>query len=370
MRKLLMTASTQSHICHFHLPYLQWFQTHGWQVHVACGAVFQACPFCDRLISLPLVKNMWSPQNFLATHQLRRLIRQEQYDLVITHTALASFFTRLAVWGLRKRPKVVNVVHGYLFDQNTAVHKRWLLTAAERMTVRQTDLLLTMNRWDHAFALRNHLCSSIQNIPGIGVDLDRFSTEHSAAALRLRDSHRIPKGALLLLYAAEFSPRKSQNTLIRAMEMLPAQVHLVLAGSGGMLEEMKQLAEQLGVSERVHFLGYVNQMADWYCAADVVVSASRSEGLPFNIMEAMAMKRPIVATAVKGHEDLLVHGETGLLFPFGDAAACASGIMYLMDHPDKARSMGAAAGEAVRQYDLRLVLPQVTAAYLQVLEEI
>ena len=364
-----MTASTQSHIHHFHLPYLQWFQSRGWQVHVACGAVTQPCPFCDRLIALPFEKSMGSVRNFVAAVKLRRLIRRERYDLLITHTALAAFFTRLSLLGLRKRPKVVCVVHGYLFDQNTPAFKRWLLAAAERLTAGKTDLLLTMNQWDYRFAKQNRLGSKVENIPGIGVDFSRFCPVAPETVRMLRSSRGIPQDACLLLYAAEFSARKNQETLLRAMKLLPDRLHLALAGNGGMLEEMKQLAETLGISERIHFLGYVNQMPDWYGAADMAVSTSRSEGLPFNIMEAMAMKLPVVATAVKGHEDLIIPGETGLLFPFGDSEACAAQIRYLLDHTDHAMAMGAAARTAVKSYDLTCVLPQVTRAYLRVLED-
>ena len=79
------------------------------------------------------------------------------------------------------------------------------------------------------------------------------------------------------------------------------------------------------------------------------------------------MELPVVATAVKGHEDLIIPGENGLLFPFGDAEACASQLRYLLDHADRAKAMGAAAGMAVKAYDLTCVLPQVTQAYLCVL---
>ena len=155
--KVLFTASTYSHIVNFHLPYLQWFQQQGWEVHAACGGAPQELPFADRVIHLPLEKSMGSPKNFQAAALLRRIIRQEGYGLVSTHTALAAFFTRLALAGLGERPAVANMVHGYLFDQDTPALKRQLLLAAERMTAPQTDLLLTMNQWDYEAAQKYRL---------------------------------------------------------------------------------------------------------------------------------------------------------------------------------------------------------------------
>ena len=142
-RKVLFTASTFSHIRSFHLPYLAWFRDRGWEVHAACGGEQAHIPQADRVIALPFEKRMASPKNFRAAAILRHLIRREGYALISTHTSLAAFFTRLAVKGMRDRPKVADIVHGYLFDDDTPALKRGLLLAAERLTAPETDLLLT-----------------------------------------------------------------------------------------------------------------------------------------------------------------------------------------------------------------------------------
>lgn len=148
MPSVLYTASTFSHILNFHLPYLRRFRELGWQVEVACGGPVRDIPFADGAVSLPLEKKMSSPANFQAASQLRAMVIRQQYDLIITHTSLAAFFTRWALRGMKHRPKLINVVHGYLFDDETSGLKRGLLTRAETMTAPQTDLLLTMNAWD------------------------------------------------------------------------------------------------------------------------------------------------------------------------------------------------------------------------------
>ena len=130
---------------------------------------------------------------------------------------------------------------------------------------------------------------------------------------------------------------------------------------------MKQLAEALDIAERTHFLGYVNQMPDWYGAADMAVSTSRSEGLPFNIMEAMHSGLPVIASDVKGHSDLIIHGSTGFLYPYGDHSTCADLIQRIMDNPDIAAKITAAAQAELPQYSLSAVLPQVLALYESVL---
>lgn len=367
LHKVLFTASTASHIYNFHLPYLEYFQQQGWTVHVACGGAVKTLPYTDKVFTLPLQKKMQSPDNFRAALQLRQIIKQEQYHFISTHTSLAAFFTRLALRGLRQRPPLANMVHGYLFDDKTSFLKRQILLSAEKTTAPQTDLLLTMNQWDFDLATRYHLGKRIVHIPGIGVDFSRLSLASNGDAQTLRKTYDIPKNSFVLLYAAEFSKRKGQAILIQAMRYLPSHVVLVLAGDGILLNDCKTLTAQFGLTNRVIFPGYVREMGRWYQIADAVVSSSRSEGLPFNIMEAMYMEKPVVASAVKGHTDLIQDHINGLLYPFGDAAVCARQIQTLIKSPALRRFYGQQAKADVTQYQLSTVFPQVIAQYQSLL---
>ena len=109
-------------------------------------------PYVEEVIDIPIEKTIWSSQNFGAAAILRRKILREKYDLVIAHTTLAAFITRLALRGMRKRPLLADMVHGYLFDDKTPYLKRKTLLAAERWMAPVTDLLLTMNWWDYELA--------------------------------------------------------------------------------------------------------------------------------------------------------------------------------------------------------------------------
>jgi len=104
--KVLYTSSVYSHIAHFHLPYLRELQHQGWEVHIACANAPEQAPYTDKSFALPFVKRLAAPDNFKAARQLKELIRAEDYDLIVTHTSLAAFFTRLAVKGVRPRPRV------------------------------------------------------------------------------------------------------------------------------------------------------------------------------------------------------------------------------------------------------------------------
>lgn len=362
-RKVLFTASTYSHIVNFHLPYLRKFREEGWTVHTACGGRVMDIPYADEVIHFPLEKSMRSPGNFRAAAAMRKKIKKERYSLITTHTSLAAFFTRLALQGLRERPPVANMVHGYLFDDGTPRLKRTMLLAAELWTAPVTDLVLTMNQWDYEAAAQYKLGREVVHIPGVGVDFSRLQTTAADTRRQLRTELNIPDNAFVLLYAAEFSARKSQAVLIRAMAHLPERVVLVLAGDGALQGECMEQVQRLGMTDRVRFLGHVKDMGRWYDMADAAASASRIEGLPFNIMEAMYAGLPVVASDVKGHSDLIADGETGLLYPYGDEQACAKQVRRLLESEEFQRRLGRNGKEHAEQYALENVFSEVWGAY-------
>ena len=366
-QKVLITASTFAHIRSFHLPYIARFHEAGLEVHVACGGTPVEIPEADRLLALPLQKKMQSPDNLNAAAILRRAMEQERYALICTHTSLAAFFTRVAAAGCHPRPPLVYMCHGYLFDDDSSALRRSVLLAAERMTARQTDLLLTMNAYDDRLARQYRLGGRIRKVPGVGVDFDRLAPERPDAAPSLRAKLGIPEDAFVLFYAAEFSPRKSQAFLIQAMRELPEQVVLVLAGTGALLDDCKAQTAQLDLGRRVYFPGHVSPVGDWYAMADAAVSSSRSEGLPFNIMEAMHAGLPVVASDVKGNADLIIHGRSGLLYPYVNTAAYAAQIRTLLASDTLRQQLGNQARVDVAPYGLEAVLPQVWDCYASLL---
>ena len=366
-QKLLYIASTYSHIRNFHLPYIREFQARGWEVHVACGGARMEIPEADQVIHIPFDKSISFSKNQEALRLLRQTLRAGGYELVSTHTALASFFARLAVLGMKNRPLVACMVHGYLFDEETPMKRKLALSMAERLTAPVTDLVMTMNRWDHLYASSHHLGKQVCNAPGVGVNFDRLDQTPETARAELRQELGLSEDQFAFIYAAEFSDRKNQETLLRAMAELPEQAVLLLPGSGAKKAACEALAKQLGLGDRVRFPGQITDMNRWYAAADGAVSSSRSEGLPFNIMEAMHCGLPIVASAVKGHEDLIETEENGLLYPFGDSKACAWQMKRILEESALRSRLGEEARQDAEQYRLERVLPQVMDCYARIL---
>ncbi len=162
------------------------------------------------------------------------------------------------------------------------------------------------------------------------------------------------------------SPEKGLDVLLRALVELPG-VTAVLVGDGPDRDELEQLALELDVADRAIFTGRVPESRAYFPVLDVYVLASRSEGLPLAVIEAMLASRPVVATDVGSVSEAIVDGETGLLVPPDDAAALAQAVRSLLDDPTRAAALGEAArARAVASFSAQAMARRYEALYDEV----
>ncbi|WP_411678505.1 glycosyltransferase family 4 protein [Caproicibacter sp.] len=362
-KKILFCASTVSHILNFHLPYLKAFQDKGYEVWVAANEQ-KPIPYADFVVALPIQKKFTSFENIKAIFAARQLMKKQSFDIISTHTTLASAIVRIAVLLLLKKPKVFCTVHGYLFNENDGF-KKWFYLLPEKICAPITNVLMVMNHEDYEIAKKHKLYKNkLYFINGMGIDLSKYPPISPEERLAARKKLNLADEDFAYVYAAEFSKRKNQSFLIRAFaETCKSKPHLklFLAGEGALLEECKELAQTLGVAEQITFLGYVNDIRSLYAGCDTCVSTSLCEGLPFNIMEAMACGLPVIASDIKGHHDLLCDGKSGLLY---------SGTKKLQDHMNtiaKKRTLYALTQEngllKVKRYDIHTAFSQIMNCY-------
>lgn len=294
--KILYCASTTSHLRNFHLPYIQLLSINGCKITTLTNDG-QSLPYAANSEIVKFTKKLWTPRNIKAIFEVKRLLINEGFSLVITNTTLAGAVVRAAVILMKKqrRPKVLHICHGFLFNDKDGMKKR-LLLLPERICAGITTGYVVMNRESEGIAIRNKLGKQIIFTHGMGIDATRFHVAKTTGE------------DFKFVYIAEFSERKNQSSLIRAFAGESGKMpyaRLVLAGDGIKLDECKRLVYDLGIADRVDFPGYVNDVSYLLNGCDVAVSTSRYEGLPFNIMEAMASGLPIIASDIAGHNDLL-----------------------------------------------------------------
>ncbi len=320
MSKILYAASTMAHIHSFHEDYIAALRRDGHEVLVMAKGE-------DADFNIPFEKKMLSSKNTAARREIRRIIKREGFDCVFVHTTLAAFHIRLSI-PKRNRPRVVNMVHGYLFPDGSRSLKDRILLLCEKLVAKKTDCLILMNDEDVSIATKNKL--SLEPpifIRGLGARA--HSTETPISVIRRELD---AEGRFVMTFVGELSDRKNQHMLISALPLikmrLPAAM-LWFVGDGDKREELATLSENLGVQDSVVFLGRRSNPCDFIRASDLYVSASKIEGMPFNIIEALGTGKTVLCSDIKGHRDLIKQGESGFLFPCDDIDAFVSSVVAI-----------------------------------------
>lgn len=363
-KKILFCASTVSHIKNFHLPYLKAFRDMGYEVHVAANESMPI-PWADRVFKLSFYKSLLAPQNVFAIFKSRKLLKEEKYEKVSSNTTLAGLIVRISALFLKNRPRIYHIVHGYHFNLNSGIRK-YLYLIPEKVASYVSDVVMVMNKEDYKIAQKYKLYrKNLYYIDGIGIDISRFRPVSRELKSKMKSRMGIEPDEFVFAYAAEFSKRKNQALLIRAFaDCFFKKGRLLLAGDGKQLDSCKRLAAQLGQAEQIKFLGYVKDVPELYSACDAVVSVSRIEGLPFNIVEAMGCTLPVIASNIKGHQELVDPEITGILFEDGNKMQLCNCMKALyFAQTVQLECYGKAGAKKAERFLIGNVLPKVIKIY-------
>lgn len=335
-KKVLFTATVDSHILHFHIPYLKMFKNAGYEVHVATNGN-EIIPYCDVKHIVTFEREPFNMNNLRAIKQLERIIEQEQFDIVHCHTPMGSVVTRLAAKHSRKvhGTRIIYTAHGFHFYKGASIKNWMLFYPVEKLLSYITDDLITINGEDYEAAKKKMKAKRIHYVPGVGVDPEKFNFEMAEEEKeKLRKEIGVSKDDFVMIYPAELSKRKNQGMLIKVMTELKkenAKYKLLLPGQDSMNGYYQQMAKKLGVEDCVKFLGYRKDVSKLFKISNIAVSAARQEGLPVNIMEAQMCGLPCVVTNCRGNRDLVHDGVNGYVVEIDDVDSLKNAILKLYE---------------------------------------
>ncbi len=321
-KRVLYCASTMSHINNFHLEYIAALKEAGYIVKVMArgeGADY----------NIPFKKKYFSADNTACREQIKDILKREKFDIILLNTSLAAFHIRLCL-PKKDRPRVINMVHGYLFSRDIGFVKRKILLACEQLLASRTDEIIVMNEWDSIVAKKYKLCrGEVRFCRGMGATVRPQSI--SPEKLR-RETQTTDK--FVLCFVGELSDRKNQKFLIHALNEIKEQIPnamLWLVGDGLGREKLEGIAGRVDLSSSVEFLGRQENACDYMRAADLYVSASTIEGMPFNLIEAMGCGKTVLASRVKGHSDLIEDGKSGFLYELDNISEFVGKVVKIHD---------------------------------------
>jgi len=301
------------------------------------------------------------------------LIREFRPHVLHTHTAKAGAVGRIAAMlaGRARPPVVVHTFHGHVLRGYFGPGKTEAFRKLERRLARSTDALIAVSP-----EVRDDLVSlgiapeSKITVIRLGLDLaSRIAAPPEARDL-VRAELGIPADAFVVGWLGRMTEIKRADDLLRAFAaMRDPRAHLLLAGNGPLRSELQALAQELGLGERAHFVGFRDDVGSVYAASDAVALTSANEGTPVSIIEALAAGRPVVSTDVGGVSDVVQPGATGFLTPPGDVAAVADGLQRLAHLSPEERGRMGALGRAsvVDRYSVPRLVNDVDSLYRELL---
>ncbi|MHB9118107.1 MAG: glycosyltransferase [Burkholderiales bacterium] len=304
---------------------------------------------------LPLRSNL----DLVSVVRLAWLLRALRIDIVNTHSGVDSWIGGLAA-KLARTPALVRTRHLHL-----PLKRSW-----RNFVHYLQDRLVTCGETMRAFLIRDYGFPEreVVSIP-TGIDFSSFVPRRDRAAVR--QALGVPEDAYLVLMVGIVRAVKRHEVALRAVHLLRgrvANIRLLAAGDGPMIEDMRRLAEELGIAGQVGFLGQRDDVADLMGAADCLLLTSRSEGIPQAVTQALGSGLPVVATAVGGVPELVRDGATGLLVPAENPAAVADALERLARHPEFAQQLARQGREHVlAHYSLQAMLDATEREYLSLL---
>ena len=383
MKKVLLVASIVSFIEWFNKENIEFLNSDmGCEVHVACNFDYMNDTDAARtqkyveeikkkgivLHNIAFARSPFNLRNIKAYKTLKAIINKEKFDLIHCHTPTVSMMTRLASKKARKGGStVMYTCHGFHFHNASSKFNWVVYYPIEKYLSRLCDYIVTINKEDYNRAKTFH-CKNVRYIPSVGVKVNQIRDMVIDKAAK-RESIGVPADKIMIISAGELIKRKNHEVIIKALAKIGnPDIYYVIAGNGQLKDYLFGLARELGIADRVIFLGFRNDVFELYHAADISAFPSKIEGFGLAGAEAMAAGIPLVASNVHGILDYVIDGKTGFTAAPNDVNGFAKAIKKLADNPALRESMKKDCLEAVAPFDISNALKVMWDIYKEILQ--
>lgn len=360
MAKRILITSTDLMMAQFLLPHVKNLSENGFIVDIACSNVgdkidiiSNACKgYINKLHLIRTVRNPFSPKNFVGYKDIKNIISQNEYDFIWTNEPVMGVVTRLAARKKRNQKllKVLYMAHGFHFYKGAPIINWLLFYPIEWLASFWTDCLVTINFEDFKFSKKLHAKNN-EYIHGIGIDTDRLNPTTNT---NIRKELNLKDSDFLVLSVGELNKNKNQKVIIKALAQINNDnIHYILCGKGDQENNLRALCKKLNLSNKVHFLGYRNDVVNICDQSDIFVMPSLREGLPVASLEAMYCGLPLITSNIRGLSDIMTNGVSGYLCNPSKPKLFADAILHLSQKQEFCVSAGEKNKTTVKPYLLQ-----------------
>jgi glycosyltransferase involved in cell wall biosynthesis len=313
-------------------------------------------------------------RDLLATVRLARVIRRERPQILHTHTAKAGTVGRLAaiLAGSRRPPVVVHTFHGHVLRGYFDPIRTRLFLALERWLAAHSTALIAVGPQVRDDLVGLGVAPAERfTVIRLGIELEERVRADENGRAETRRYLGVPAERFVVGWVGRMTAVKRTEDVLEAFKRLRengVDACLCMVGDGPERERLERRAAELGVIRDTLFLGYQEDVAQYYAAFDALVLPSANEGTPVSVIEALAAQTPVVATRVGGVPDVVRDGEEGFLVDTGDTGGLAERLTRLARDPELRRRLGRSGrGRVLSRYAVERLLDDVDRLYRELL---
>ena len=365
MKRVLLTCTDLMTI-QFMVPHIRYLAENGFCVELACSVVGDrlddvknAVGDVAKIHTLRLERSPFSPNNLKGYGDLKKLLKENTYDVIWTNEPVMGVMTRFAARKARKNgTKVIYMAHGFHFFKGAPLIN-WLMWAPTEIIMSHfNDVLVTINWEDYNWAKKHTHTPVIKHIDGIGVDFS--NREGVISREEKRTQLNIASEDILVLSVGELQKRKNHQAIIRAIARLNnPNIKYAICGQGELEGYLKKLVSSLKLDKQVFFLGYRQDIPEIMSACDIFAHPSIREGLGLASLEAMASGLPLVTSNVQGVPDYVENGVTGYMCSPMDVDAYAENLNKLVKDKALREKIGTTNITYVQKYRVEVIEPVI-----------
>ncbi len=305
-------------------------------------------------------------ENIKAYKQTKKIIDENNYALIHSHSPIGGFLSRIAARNARKKgTKMIYTAHGFHFFKGAPLMNWLIFYPIERISSRWTDVMVTITHEDYQLAQKKMYAKEVIYVPGVGIDTTAFAPKEGDAVTNAlkREELGISLEVVVMLSVGELNKNKNHEIVLRAMAQLGRKdLHYVIAGRGVLKEHLEKLSKELEVSNQLHLLGFRTDVKELFKMADFFAHPSFREGLSVAVMEAMANGLPVICTEIRGNTDLIEEGKGGYLFKPAEQDTAYNALKSMMENADR-KTMGAFNLKRAERLDVKAVLEVMRGIY-------